>query len=351
MRSAEEIYQEMLAVFTEKTGFSMDGAGDVAVRLYAAAAQIESLYLYSDWALAQSFPQTAQGEYLDLHGAMRGVARKAAEKASGTVRFSVNEARADAVDIPAGTVLMTTGLTRFVTKAGAAIAAGSLSADVPAEAERAGASGNAAAGTVTLMAAIPPGVSACTNPEAFTGGADAETDEDYRARVLASFSYLPNGANSAFYETRALSHAGVAAAAVTPRVGGIGTVGVTIASNSGVPDAALLEEVRADLAAAREIAVDVTVSAPSTVTVALRATLKPAAGVSFEAAKAAAEAAVRGYFTGARLGKPVYRAVLGELIYGTGLVENYTIKAPAADVKLARTQLPVLGTLTLTEAT
>ena len=137
MRSAEEIYQEMLAVFTEKTGFSMDGAGDVAVRLYAAAAQIESLYLYSDWALAQSFPQTAQGEYLDRHGAMRGVARKAAEKASGTVRFSVNEARGDAVDIPAGTVLMTTGLTRFVTKAGAAIAAGSLSADVPAEAERA----------------------------------------------------------------------------------------------------------------------------------------------------------------------------------------------------------------------
>ena len=37
MKTCEEIYQEMLALFAEKTGFAMDGTADLAVRLYAAA--------------------------------------------------------------------------------------------------------------------------------------------------------------------------------------------------------------------------------------------------------------------------------------------------------------------------
>ena len=69
MKEVEELYGKMLAVFEEKTGFTMDDTADLAVRLYAAAAQIQSLYAYSDWAMNQSFPQTATGEYLDYHAA------------------------------------------------------------------------------------------------------------------------------------------------------------------------------------------------------------------------------------------------------------------------------------------
>lgn len=340
----------MAAVFTARTGFAMDDAADLAVRLYAAAAEIESLYLYADWALAQSFPQTAQGAYLDQHGQLRGLARKGAAKAAGTLRFSIDAARTDEVPVPAGTVCLTAGLQRFVTAGAAAIAPGALFVDVPAEAEEAGAAGNVPENTVTQMAGAPAGVTACTNPAPFAGGTDEEPDEDYRARVLSSFVRLPNGANRAFYEERALSHAGVAAAQVTPRVNGAGTVGVTVASHAGMPDSALLAEVQADLAAVREIACDVTVSAPSAVTVDVAASLKPAAGVGFDAAKAAAEGAIRACFTGEQLGRPVYRAALGSLIYATGLVENYTLSAPAQDVAVTATQLPVLGTLTVTEA-
>ena len=77
MKEVEELYGKMLAVFEEKTGFTMDDTADLAVRLYAAAAQIQSLYAYSDWAMNQSFPQTATGEYLDYHAALRGITRKA----------------------------------------------------------------------------------------------------------------------------------------------------------------------------------------------------------------------------------------------------------------------------------
>ena len=78
MKQAGEIYEDMLAVFREKTGTKEDS--DVSVRLFAAAAQLESLYGYCDWAMQQSFPQTAVGEYLDLHAALRGLEEKRPER-------------------------------------------------------------------------------------------------------------------------------------------------------------------------------------------------------------------------------------------------------------------------------
>ena len=96
-------------------------------------------------------------------------------------------------------------------------------------------------------ARAPEGVSGVLNPKAFTGGSGAETDEELRARVLDSFIRLPNGANAAFYELRALSHAGVEAAVVIPRMSGIGTVGVVIAAPEGVPSEELLQQVQDDL--------------------------------------------------------------------------------------------------------
>ena len=370
MKEVSEIYRGMLDVFTEKTGFSMEDSADLAVRLYAAAAQLQTLYIYADWALAQSFPQTAAGEYLDRHAALRGLARKAGEKAHGVLRFRMDLTREDDVSIPAGTVCSTAGLVRFVTLEDAVIAAGSLYADAPAQAESAGSAGNAAVQTVTVLTQAPVGVAGVTNPAAFSGGIsspraassavidldvssypdDGETDEALRQRVLDSFVRLPNGANAAFYEQRALSHAGVRAVSVIPRESGIGTVGVVIAADGGIPDAALVAEVQADIQKVREIAVDVTVRAPTAQVVNVTAKLKPKAGVAFATAKAAVTSAVRAYFTGALLGKRLYRAALGDVIYGTGLVENYTLSAPGSDLAGAADRLPVLGALTLTEA-
>ena len=142
MKEVEELYGKMLAVFEEKTGFTMDDTADLAVRLYAAAAQIQSLYAYSDWAMNQSFPQTATGEYLDYHAALRGITRKAGTRASGILRFKIDQALEDNLPISAGTVCTTAGLVRFVTTHDGEIAAGELYADIPAEAESVGASGN-----------------------------------------------------------------------------------------------------------------------------------------------------------------------------------------------------------------
>ena len=351
MKEVSEIFEKMQSVFTEKTGFAMEDTADLAVRLYAAAAEIQTLYAYSDWAMKQSFPQTATGEYLDLHAQLRCILRKGGKKAVGTLRFRIDTAREAAVAIAAGTVCTTQGLVRFVTTKDGEIPAGSLYADIPAEAEEPGEAGNAAAGTVTWMTRAPNGVTAVTNPTAFTGGSSRESDDALRARVLDTFVRLPNGANAAFYELRALSHPGAAAVRVIPRWNGIGTVGVVVATKDGEQNNALLRRIEEDLQSVREIAVDVAVFPPITARVNVAAKLWPAEGVSFDDAKAAAQTALAAYFDGSLLGRPVYRARLGKLFYDTGKIRNYEITAPSSDVAGDEQTLPRLGTVTLTEGT
>ena len=349
MKEAAQIYEQMLQVFEEKTGFRMEDTADLAVRLYAAAAQIETLYAYADWALVQSFPQTATGKYLDYHAELRGVKRQAGKTAAGTLRFRIDAALLEDLPVPAGTVCTTAGLVRFVTTQDGVIKAGDLYTDVPAEAEQPGAAGNVPSGSIVWMTKAPTGVAGVTNPFAFTGGGGEEEDEALRKRVLDSFTRLPNGANAAFYELRALSHPGAGAVTVIPRYRGIGTVGVVVSTVSGEADAALIAEIQKDLDAVREIAVDVTVMAPAVKTMDVALRLWPKSGVTFDQAKQAVETALEGYFTGALLGKSVYRAALGSIIYDTGLVENYAISQPAADLAGEKTVLPRLGTLTITE--
>ena len=61
MRTTETIYQEMLAAYAQRRGSQLEQDCDLAVRLWAAAAQIQALEAQAEWVLGQSFPQTATG--------------------------------------------------------------------------------------------------------------------------------------------------------------------------------------------------------------------------------------------------------------------------------------------------
>ena len=351
MKEWTEIYEQMRGTFAQRAGFVPSEGCDSAVRLYALAAELQSLLMQADWVLDQSFPQTAQGMYLDYHAETRGITRAAAEKAAGTLRFAAADKVTAACPIEKGTVCMTAEGVRFETTEDATIAVGSQWVDVPAQAVEAGAGGNVIAGTVTLLSAMPVGVVQCTNPAAFSGGCDAESDEALRGRVLASYQRLPNGANAAYYEQEAMRYPGVAAAKAVGRARGIGTVNVVIATHAGVPDAALLAAVETDLQKKREIAVDVKVLAPAVETVAVTAALKAAPGYTFAEVKAGAQSALEALFTGELLGKSVTTARLLTLLCGVEGVENVHLTAPAADVAVGSTELPMLGTVTISELT
>ena len=93
MRTVDGIYQALAADFFTGTGQQTSASGDLAARFYAVAAQIYALYVQADWTRRQCFPQSAEGEQLDAHAQLRGLSRRQAAKATGAVRFYVDEER------------------------------------------------------------------------------------------------------------------------------------------------------------------------------------------------------------------------------------------------------------------
>lgn len=204
--------------------------------------------------------------------------------------------------------------------------------------------------SIVYIKLAPAGVAGVTNPEAFSGGAGAEGDQELRERVMASYRRLSNGANTAWYEEKVLNMPGVAAVAVLPRNRGIGTVDIIFSADGGVPGTELIGQVKKALEDEREICVDIAVSAPTTVSVNVAAAITVSQGYTFENVKTAAENALKACFGGKNLGCNVYRAKLGAVLMGVEGLENYSLSAPAADVSISCTQLPILGTLAVSEA-
>lgn len=349
MKTMEEIYQELAAEFQLRTGLTAVGSGDLAVRFYAVAAQLYGLYAQADWTGRQCFPQTASGEALDRHAALRSLKRRKAGKAAGVIRFFAASDRTEAAQIPKGTVCVTAEGLRYVTTQAGAIPMGETQIDLKAEAAEAGAAWNVAAGRIVHLTLPPAGITACNNPAAFTSGSDEEDDETLRNRVMATYTRLANGANAAFYEQAAGSCDGVAAVKVLPRNRGIGTVDVVIAAQGGVPDQTLLDAVQSHLDSIREIAVDVQVTAPTAKNVNLSIVLTPESGCGFAELSQLVRQTVESWFTGALLGKPVLQAQMTALIFAVKGVANCVVTLSGGDVAAEDTALPCLGQLTITE--
>ena len=343
MKTVEEIYGEMKAAISQSAGVTLRDDGDMGLRLYAVAAELYSLWVQADFVERQCFPQTATGSYLDAHAQLRGLSRQGAVCAEGAITFTLGEVWTQDRTIEAGAACTTAAGTAFVTTEAGVIPAGETACTVPAQAVEPGAAGNVPAGSVTVMVLPPVGVASCSNAAAFAGGADAEGDEALRARVLASYKQLPNGANAAYYAALARSVDGVGAVEVLPKKRGVGTVDLVIAGAEGVPAQSLVAAVQALVERSREICVDVLVSAPETETVNVQLKLDVEANADFTAVSQAVEAALEGHFTGALLGRGVLLAEMGNLVYQVPGVKNYAFIQPAADLAPEAGTLPVLG--------
>ena len=347
MITLEEIYQGLAAEFQARTGKTAGSSSELAVRFYAVAAQIYSLYVQGEWTRRQCFPQTATGEDLDRHAQLRGVTRRQAAKAAGTVRFYVGEPQETEIEIPEGTVCMTSAGVRFLTTQTVTVEAQAMYADAPVIADEAGAAGNVGANTIVFMALPPMRIVACANPEPLTNGVDEEGDEELRARVLASYQRLANGANNAFYRQAAMSFDEVAAVTVLPKYNGVGTVGVVPAAQGGMPGEELLKEMQAYFDRVREIACDVQVIPPEKHEVELELKLWVKEGQDFDTVAGTVRQTLTDWFNGERLGQPVLRAQLTSLVFGVDGVANCEFVQPETDLPPDSRTLPVLSKLEL----
>lgn len=343
----ETIYQQMLEKFQESTGYEMNGEADLAVRLRAAATQIMSLYHYADYVYRQAFPQTATGEGLDRHGELRGVSRKAAAKASGSLTFRMLSAQTVDRTVPEGTVCLTGQLVQFVTTEEGTIPAGETTVTVAAEAVESGTAGNVLAGTIVRMQTLPAGVQEVTNQEAFSGGRDQEEDEAYRTRILDVYRGVSNGVNEAFFKQLALSVDGVDRVVVVPKINGIGSVGIIVDSDTGTVSDATLERVRMVVGDYKEVCLELRVYRPESLSTAVQVKIVPISGCALEEAVSAVEGAIRDYVFSLNAGQTLYRSGLIHCAMETGLIQDIEVVTPETDTVAEYLQRICLESLTV----
>ena len=200
MKELEEIYQEMLDCFAQRTGLEAAESCDLAVRFYAVAAQVYALYAQADWVLRQCFPQTAAGSCLDSHAQLRGLSRKQATAAEGSIRFSVARAADTDRPIPAGTVCMTPGLIRFRDGTGGGSGGRGVLGGCARPGADAGQCGQCPGRGGDRHGGRAGGDRRLHQPRPLPAAGTRRGDEGLRQRVLSTFRRLPNGANAAFYE-------------------------------------------------------------------------------------------------------------------------------------------------------
>jgi uncharacterized phage protein gp47/JayE len=217
---------------------------------------------YIDWLSLQLLPDTAETEWLDRHGdiwlvnADGTTGRKQASLASGTVTVT----GVSGSTVPAFSLMGLSSVNAtYQTMASAVVGSGPTQVSV--QALVGGTVGNLEEGDVLAFLAPAPGVDATATVVVMEGGADTETDEELRSRILKRIEQPPMGGDATDYEQWALAVSGVTRAWASPNEMGLGTVTVRFlmddlrSSNDGWPTPADVNTVAAYIDQMRPVTV------------------------------------------------------------------------------------------------
>lgn len=200
----------------------------------AMAALAHLALLYLDWLAKQLLPDTAETEWLDRHGQIWLVnsdgskGRKAATYAQGTVQFEGTTG----IVVPVGSLLGGTNV-QYQTVTEAVI--GSSGGTSQAVSLTAGAVSNLPDGTPLPLVPSIAGVDTSSLLGDMTGGADAETDNQLRERILFRIQNPPMGGSEADYIRWALAVPGVTRVWASSEMG-VGTMTIRFLMDDMYPD-------------------------------------------------------------------------------------------------------------------
>lgn len=205
------------------------------------AGAVSGLYGYLDWIANQAVPFTSEDEYLAAWGALKNVYLEAAVPTELQVGFT-NCAPGAAVD--ENVSITRQDNTQYLTVGNATVAAdGTVTLTV--QAVIAGSAANCSVGVQLSLGQSVDGMQSTGTVTAIvTEGADVETQDSFRGRVIDAFQEPAQGGDANDYVTWARAVAGVTRAWCTPNGFGAGTVVVYFmmdeaeASNGGFPQGA-----------------------------------------------------------------------------------------------------------------
>jgi uncharacterized phage protein gp47/JayE len=219
---------------------------------------------YVDWLSLQLLPDTAETEWLDRHGDIwlvnsdGTVGRKQATVATGTIIITGSQ---PGTVLPVGTLLGTSVVTATY-QTTQVVTLGTGPTEVAAQALNAGITGNLQPEDNLSILNPPIGIDQTATVLLMDGGADIETDDELRRRILYRIQNPPMGGSADDYVNWTLSYPGVTRAWSYPLEMGIGTVTVRFmmddlrADNNGFPLPQDVDNVAAYLDTVRPVAVE-----------------------------------------------------------------------------------------------
>ena len=345
--SQEEIRDDILGDWRnldDKVETAADS--DNHIRASGFAGAVEGLYQFAAWGINQFFPDTADIENLVRFAAARGITRRAAANALGTVRFTGSPAAV----IAQSTVIQTADGQQYQTTQDGAIG-GDGTANLPAEAGTAGSIGNQVDNTPGTLQTAPTGVDSAVMLLQMNGGSDAESQSSLLTRVLDRLRQPPAGGNKYDYASWALDVPGVTSAITYPTRRGIGTVDIAILSNGMPPSDALRAAVTAYIEELVEVTADWMVLAPQLVHVDVHATVVLSSDANLADVISQVNAGLAAYFATLRPGDTVRRTRIQTVIGDVDGVVDYELIAPAVNVATlvdaTHVDMPALGTVTI----
>ncbi|MEM7344744.1 MAG: baseplate J/gp47 family protein [Chloroflexota bacterium] len=307
-------------------------------------------------AAEQNLVNYATGTNLDQLGALLAVTRLAASAATVTLQLSRAGTTGNLV-IPTGSTARQPGSSvLFATDAEVTISDGQSSIQVTATATTMGASTSGfSIGTITQIVSAPSEVISVTNTAASSGGADAESDEAFRARIkLAPNQFSVAGSKGAYkFHTLSVDSSIIDVAVLGPedRNGANPvTVDVYPLLNTGLPGQPLLDSIAdtLDLDTIRPLTDIVNVAAPPEVNYTITAHVTILDSADQATVQAALDAEITEYTTAqsSQLGLDVVRSQIISTLHVDG-VYSVELVSPAADIVLAPNEWPNVTTATV----
>jgi len=311
----------------------------VLARVLAGAAHL--MFGFLDWASRQMLPHTAEGAELDRWSEIKGITRKPAVAATGTITLTgVNGSVA-----PDGTELRRSDGALYRTTSAATIVDGTATAGV--RSSEPGLAGNAVEGTLLSIRQPVAGFqsNATVLAPGLVNGADEESDEDLRERLLSALSNPPHGGSEADYVTWALEVPAVTRAWAYKAYLGLGTVGVTFVVDDDpagpIPSPSKVAEVQAYIEDGRRpVTADVFVFAPTALPVDMLVRLIPD---SASTRTAVLESLADMFNREAEPGVPFPISKIREAISTSPGEEDYELLLPSGDIPVPLGSLAELG--------
>ena len=310
---------------------------------------------------------TCSGEDLDSWMADFSFMRLSAVQATGQATFSRFTATNQAL-IPVGSGVTTTDGTQAYsviadttnsaydsTQSGYVIAAGVSSLSVPVQADTAGASGNAQAGTITVISGSIQYVDTVTNSTTFVNGEDAESDDEFRARFVLWIASLSKATKAAIGYALSSMQSGITYT-LTENYAYNGTAQpgyfyAVVDDGSGTPSSTFISQAYEAIDAVRGFTIAFGVFPPTVVTAKVALVITTDSSGNHATIVALVQAAIQEYIASLSLGQLLAYTQLVKVAYGaSSLVTNVTsltLNSGTADLSASAKQVIRAGTISV----